>query len=110
MPLNRGRSLNPAANEDTEILYATASYLVAIIASNMSDSKESRISVWVEPYEYLPISSGEEEEKRAYVIKEGSLPPNGSYESWRFAVNPEDFVYVKSNNGKASFTIELVAQ
>jgi len=110
MPLSRGVSKNPPANTDIAILEATASYLVAIIASNMSDSKEAKFSVWVEPFEWQPIVAGTEDQFRAYIIKDGILPPAGSFESWRFAVNPEDDVFVSSNNGKVAFTIELVAQ
>lgn len=110
MSLSRLRSLNPEANTDTLMLDSTGSYLVAVIASNQSDLKEAKISIWVNPFEYLPITSGEEEEFRAYIIKDGILPPNGSYESWRFAIGVEDQLYVKSNNGKVSFSLEAVPQ
>jgi hypothetical protein len=110
MSLSRISSVNPEANSDTLFLNSFASYLVAVIASNQSSTTEARFSVWVEPFEYSPITSGEEEEYRAYIIKDGILPPAGSYESWRFAVGIEDKIFVKSNNGKVSFSLEAVIQ
>lgn len=89
---------------------SVASYIGAIIASNQSSLKEARISVWVEPFEYQPIDSGDEELYRAYIIKDAVIPPGGSYESWRFALGVFDKIYVKSNNGKVSFSFEAVLQ
>lgn len=74
----------------------------------MSPAKETKISVWVEPFEFSPIETGEEDAKRAYIIKDGILPPSGTYESWRFAVQALDKIFVKSNNGKVSFSLEAV--
>ena len=108
MSLSRAKSLNPPANTDTLLLETTASYILAVIASNMSDVKETKISIWVEPFEYLPINPGQEEQKRAYILKDGILPPSGTYESWRFAVQTLDRIVVSSNNGKASFSLEAV--
>jgi hypothetical protein len=110
MSLSRLKSVNPPANLDELLLQSNASYLVAVIASNLSESKESKITVWIDPFEYQPITSGEEEEYRAYVLKDLILPPAGSFETWRFAVGVEDKVFVKSNNGKVSFSLEAVAQ
>lgn len=108
MSLSRAKSLNPAANTDTLLLETTATYIIAVIASNMSDMKETKISIWVEPFEFLPINPGEEDQKRAYIIKDGILPPSGTYETWRFAVQVLDRICVRSNNGKASFSLEAV--
>jgi hypothetical protein len=110
MSLSRISSINPESQSDTLMLDSTGSYLVAIIASNQSDTQESKFSIWVNPFEYLPIESGEEELYRSYIIKNGILPPGGSYESWRFAVGVEDQVYIRSNNGKVSFSLEAVIQ
>jgi hypothetical protein len=110
MSLSRISSINPEAGVDTLMLDSTATYLVAVIASNQSDTQEAKFSVWVDPFEYLPITSGQEESFRAYIIKDGVLPQGGSYESWRFAVGIEDKLYIRSNNGKVSFSLEAVIQ
>lgn len=108
MSLSRLKSSNPAANVDTLLLDTTASYIIAVLAANMSESKETKISVWIEPFEFIPIAAGDEDEKRAYIIKDGILPPAGTYETWRVAVQPLDRIVVRSNNGKASFSLEAV--
>lgn len=108
MSLSRLKSLNPVANTDTLLLETTASYIMAVIIANQSDAKETKISVWVEPFEYAPILSGQEEELRAYIVKDAIIPPSGSYETWRFAVQALDKIVVRSNNGKASFSLEAV--
>lgn len=110
MSLSRGVTVSPVANTPSLLLYSSASVLVAVIASNLSESKESKIKVWVEPFEYYPIAAGDEDLYRAYIIKDGILPPAGSFESWRFAGNVEDRIWVESNNGKVSFTLETVLQ
>lgn len=110
MALQRLKSINPAANIDSTLLDATSSYIFAIIAANQSIQKEARVSMWVEPFEYLPINIGEEESKRAYIIKDGILPPGGTFESWRVSANVGDVIKVKSNNGKVSFSLEAVVQ
>lgn len=106
MSLSRLRSENPNANVDTLLLDTTASYIMAVIVANQSDVKETRVSIWVEPFEYAPIPAGQEEEYRAYIIKNAIIPPSGSYETWRFAVQALDKVKVVSNNGNASFSLE----
>lgn len=108
MSLSRLKSLNPSANVDTVLLETTASYIMAVIAANQSDAKETRISIWVEPFEYAPIPAGQEEEYRAYIIKDAIIPPSGTFETWRFAVQALDKIVVRSNNGKASFSLEAV--
>lgn len=110
MALLRQASKNPSANDNELILESVGSYIGAIIASNMSDTIETKISVWVEPFEFLPIDEGDEDLYRAYIIKNGVLPPGGSYESWRFAVGVGDRIVVSSNNGRASFSYEAVLQ
>jgi len=110
MALLRQSSRNPSAKSNELVLESVGSYIGAIIASNMSDTLEAKISVWVEPFEYLPINEGEEELYRAYIIKNGILPPGGSYESWRFAIGVGDRIVVSSNNGRVSFSYEAVLQ
>lgn len=108
MSLSRVKSLNPAANVDTLLLETTASYIMAVIVSNQSQYKETKVTIWVEPFEYDPIPSGQEEEYRAYIIKDAIIPPAGSFETWRFAVQALDRIKVRSNNGNASFSLEAV--
>lgn len=110
MALLRQASKNPSANSNELILESVGSYIGAIIASNMSDTLESKFSIWVEPFEFLPIGVGQEDLYRAYIIKNGILPPGGSYESWRFAIGVGDRIVVSSNNGRVSFSYEAVLQ
>lgn len=109
--LRRLQSYKPTAGQEFEMFETPGAYILAVIASNTSDTLESKISVWILPYENTPIPSGaDEEEYKIYIIKDGSLPPGGSYESWRFSMVNNDTLWVKSNNGKATFTVQGINQ
>lgn len=109
--LRRLQSYIPEANQDFEMFETPGAYIMAVIAANTSSFQESKISIWILPYENTPIPSGaDEEDYRVYIIKNGIIPPGGSYESWRFSMVNNDTLWVKSNNGKATFTVQGINQ
>lgn len=109
--LRRLQSYIPEANVDFEMFETPGAYIMALIAANTSDTIETKISAWILPYENTPIPSGEDEENyRIYIIKNGIVPPAGSYETWRFSMVNGDTLWVKSNNGRATFTVQGINQ
>lgn len=107
--LRRLQSYNPVANEEAEVFDSPASYIVAVTAANISSTLETRISIWLTQSEPVP-SGADPEDYRYYIIKDGNIPPAGSYESWRFTMIADDKLFVKSNNGKASFSVNGINQ
>lgn len=107
--LRRLQSFNPDADEEILIFSSPAAYICAVVAANKSSNLEARFSVWVMQEEPIP-SGADLEPYRYYIIKDGILPPAGSYESWRFTMIADDTLYVKSNNGKVSFTVNGMNQ
>ena len=91
------------------VFTAPGSYIVAVTAANRSTNLETRFSIWITQDE--PVASGSDpEDYRYYIVKDGVLPPSGSYESWRFTMIADDELYVSSNNGKASFSVSGINQ
>lgn len=107
--LRRLQSYNPVVGEEPKVFTAPGSYIVAVTAANRSTNLETRFSIWITQDE--PVASGSDpEDYRYYIVKDGVLPPSGSYESWRFTMIADDELYVSSNNGKASFSVSGINQ
>ena len=72
-------------------------YLLSVIATNKSASASSNISVWVEPFGSVGASA------HAYIVSNIPVDPSNSYETFRFAVNQNDVVRVRSTTADISF-------
>ena len=88
---------NPAANTDTNIFTADEPYLMSIIATNMNSSNSTNIRVYVKPVGATQSS------QYAHIVYELPVEATNSYETFRFAVNPTDEVYVRANMANVSF-------
>lgn len=108
--LRRVISLTPDAFQELEAFETPATYILAVIAANRSDVKESKISIWVLPGDIVVPSGESDEAYRAYIIKNASLPPSGTYETWRFSMVANDKLFFSSNNGNADFSVQAINQ
>lgn len=98
MAITRLSIENPAADTATEVFQATGAYVVSVIAANLSNNDECLIDVWIAPLDT------ETESLWGYIVKGLQIDPSDSFETFRFAVNADDYLYVKSSTANTSFT------
>ena len=96
MGLQRLAISNPSENTDTTLFTADNQYLMSVIATNLSASA-SNISVWIEP------SGSSASADYAYIVYDLPVDGKNSYETFRFAVNQNDVVKVRTNANDMSF-------
>lgn len=96
MGLRRLAISNPTADTDTTLFTADNQYLMSVIATNLSASA-SDISVWIEP------SGSSASADYAYIVYDLPVDAKNSYETFRFAVNQNDVVRIRTNSNDMSF-------
>lgn len=97
MGLMRLGIANTAANTDTKIFTATEPYLVSVIATNKSTTTAANLRVWVQP------SGATLESQYAFIVYDLPVDASNSYETFRFAVNPGDELYVRASTANISW-------
>jgi hypothetical protein len=97
---------NPAANTDTVLANFLAPHLISIIVSNKAATATplTKVSIWVVP------SGASIASQYAYISYNLNLDLGQSFETFRFAVNSGDNVYVRSTVSTTSFSCSGVAQ
>lgn len=88
---------NPAGTTPTKIFTAGDPYLISIIAANKSTSLSAKIRIWVQP------SGSSTPSEYAYMVYDLPLDASNTYESFRFAINATDDVYVQADTANVSF-------
>ena len=92
---------NPAANTNTLVHTATRQSLVSVISTNTA-SATAEVDVWVQPVGASASS------QYAYFAKDTILPGNNSLETFRFALETDDAIYVRSSTGGVSFSLNAI--
>jgi len=95
--LKRLKIDNPAAETPTLSFIGTGFYIMSVIASNVDANSETLIDVWIAP------NDSSTESEWGYIVKNLQIDPGDSFETFRFAIVADDYLYVQSNNGNASF-------
>jgi len=73
-------------------------YICSVIAANKGDD-QAEISLWINPGNLsVPDEQG-------YVLSNLQIDPNDAYESFRFAINSADALYVEANTSSVSFNM-----
>ena len=98
MAIRRLGIVNPAADTETEVAVANASYLASVIITN-KDNTDQTGRVWVIP------SNSEGPEDYAYIVYDVNVPAGNSIETHRFAMNQYDIVHVMSSSDNMSFVL-----
>ena len=96
MGLRRLAISNPTADTDTTLFTSDNQYLMSVIGTNLSASA-SLMSVWVEP------SGSSASADYAYIVYDLPVDGKNSYETFRFAVNQNDVVKIRTNSNDMSF-------
>jgi len=106
VPILRLGLSNPAANEDIILYTANANYLASVVVANkaINATPLTKVSIWVVPSNaILPA-------QYAYIASNLTVGVGQSFETFRFAINNGDTVYVRSTLALTSFSINGVSQ
>jgi plastocyanin len=106
VPIQRLGLANPAANEDVVLYNSNGNYLVSVVVANkaINATPVTKVSVWVVP------SNATIPAQFAYIASNLSVGVGQSFETFRFALNSGDTVYVRTSVALTSFSINGVAQ
>jgi plastocyanin len=106
MPLIRLGIANPAANTDTPLATFSSPHLVSVIASSKSATATplTKVTIWVAPANAAIAA------QFAYIAFNVNLGVGQSFETFRFAVNAGDTLYVKATVSTVSFSCSGVVQ
>ena len=104
MGLSRLAISNPAATTDTTLFTASSQMLVSVIATNKSTTTSTDIRVWVQP------SGSSSASQYAYIVYDIAVGQSNSLETFRFAVNQNDVVKIRSSTASASFSAYGIIQ
>lgn len=100
MAIQRLAAARPQANVDTGMVTFTDSYLVSVIATNISPSATPipRVAIFIVP------SGASTEGSYVYLANNLDIGLGQSFETFRFAVNPGDGLFVRSSQATVSFS------
>jgi hypothetical protein len=100
MPIQRLGILNPVANDVTPLVTFSAAHLVSVIVANKATTATplTKVSIWTVP------SGATIDAQYSYLAFNLQVPLGSSFETFRFAVNPGDVIFVRSTVSTASFT------
>lgn len=101
MAISRLAISNPPQDTDTLLYTRTGSRvaLVSVIAANKS-SDSATLSVWV-----VPELQDAYPENHMTIARTAPIGGNDSLETFRFALEPEDKIYIRTNSGDLSVSL-----
>jgi hypothetical protein len=93
--------VNPSANVATIASTVSNAHLVSVIIANKSTSASPvmKANVWVAPQGASTAA------QYAYICSNLIVGTGQSFETFRFALNPNDVLYVQTNIDEASFSV-----
>ena len=106
MPIQRLGLANPVANEDIVLYTSNDNYLVSVVVANkaVNATPLTKVAIWVVP------SNATVPAQYAYIASNLTVGVGQAFETFRFAINNGDTVYVRSTLALTSFSINGVAQ
>jgi hypothetical protein len=104
MAITRLGLATPAANNDYAIASFTSPYLVSVTAANVSATDACKVIIYVVP------SGASVASQYAYVCYSVNVAVGQSFETFRFATNSGDTLYVRSTTSTTCFSVNGVVQ
>lgn len=106
MPIQRLGIVNPSANTDTSVASFSSGYLVSVLVTSKAVTAvpQCKVSIWVAP------ANAVLESQYAYIAFNLQIPVGSSFETFRFAVNDGDTLYVRTSTDTTSFSLNGIAQ
>jgi hypothetical protein len=90
---------NPSANTDTLLHTAVRDSVVSVIATNKSTAATATIRIWIVPNNVVDPTG------YAYQAYDTIIPVANSIETFRFALQTDDEIYVRSSTANVSFSL-----
>jgi hypothetical protein len=100
MPIIRLGVLTPAANTGQQLISVANSHLASVVIANTSSQATPlcKVDIWVQPQGASQVS------EYAYIAANLTIGVGQSFETFRFALNAQDAIYVKSTVPGTSFS------
>jgi hypothetical protein len=100
MPIIRLGVLTPAANTGQQLVSVSNSHLVSVVIANTSAQATPlcKVDIWVQP------QGASQTSEYAYIASNLTIGVGQSFETFRFALNAQDAIYVKSTLPDTSFS------
>jgi len=96
----------PLANTSTLINTFASNHLVSVVCTNLAPTATPALKIAV----YVVPSGATLETQYAYTCSNLTIPLGSSFETFRFAVNAGDGLYVRATTGSAAFTVYGIMQ
>jgi hypothetical protein len=106
MAITRLGVANPAANTPSAIYAVSYATLASVIVSNKSTSTSALPEVDI----YVVPSGTSQESQYGYIVKNLEIQAGQSFETFKFALNVADTLYVKSTTSDVSFSVNGLLQ
>jgi len=106
MPISRLGLVNPAANTDSVIATFTEAHLASVTVANKSilATPVCKATIWIVP------SNATVEAQYIYIAYQIIIGVGQSFETFRFALNAGDTLYVRCTTANASFSCNGIMQ
>lgn len=106
MAITRLGVANPAANTPSAIYSATYAALVSVVVANKSTSTAilPKVDIYI-----VPVGASQESQY-AYIVKNLEIQSGQSFETFKFAINSSDVLYVNSTTADVSFSVNGLLQ
>ena len=106
MAITRLGVANPAANTPVAIYSVSYATLASVVVANKSTSTNILPEVDI----YIVPSGASQESQYAYIVKNLEIQAGQSFETFKFALNSSDVLYVKSTTANVSFSVNGLIQ
>jgi hypothetical protein len=106
MAITRLGVSNPAANTATNLYSASYATFASVLVSNKSTSTSVIPTVDI----YVVPTGASQASQYAYIVANLTLSAGQSFETFKFAVNASDSVFVKATTANVSFSINGIIQ
>jgi plastocyanin len=106
MPLVRLGVATPELNTNTVLASFTSNYLASVIVTNRAATAtpQTKVTIWVVP------ANSTLESQYAYMCANLLIGVGSTFETFRFAVNPGDQLFVRSTTENTSFSCTGILQ
>jgi hypothetical protein len=106
MPIIRLGVATPAANTPTQLASVLNSHFVSVVVANTTSQATPlcKVDIWVQPQGSSTAS------EYAYIASNLTIGVGQSFETFRFALNAQDSIYVKSTIAGTSFSAQGLLQ
>ena len=106
MAITRLGVANPAANTPAAIYAVSYATLASVVVSNKSTSTNVLPEVDI----YIVPAGTSQDSQYAYIVKNLEIQAGQSFETFKFALNTADTLYVKSTTANVSFSVNGLIQ